>query len=58
LVTGILLVELALFIFIAMYHDEGQLIVKQHLVSQMRKYNHMYPTQYEKAIDYIQNKVI
>ncbi|CAF0847452.1 unnamed protein product [Adineta ricciae] len=56
LITCVLLLELALFIYIAMYYDQGQLLVKQRLVSQMKKYNHMYPSQYEKAIDYIQSK--
>ncbi|CAF1306349.1 unnamed protein product [Adineta steineri] len=56
LITSILLVELALFIFIAMHYEQGQSLVKQRLVSQMKKYNHMYPSQYERAIDYIQSK--
>ncbi|CAF0958133.1 unnamed protein product [Rotaria sordida] len=56
LVTCVLLAELALFLFIAMYHEQGQVLVKQHLISQVKKYNHIYPGQYEKAIDYIQSK--
>ena len=50
--------ELALFIYIAMYYEQGQSLVKQRLVSQMKKYNHMYSGQYEKALDYIQSKVM
>ncbi|CAF3518724.1 unnamed protein product [Rotaria sp. Silwood1] len=57
LVTCVLLAELALFIFIAMYHEQGQVLIKQHLVSQVKKYNHMYPSQYEKAVDYVQSKI-
>ena len=49
MVTCVLLAELVLFIFIAMYHEQGQVLVKQHLVSQMKKYNHVYPSQYERA---------
>jgi hypothetical protein len=58
LVTSVLLAELGLFIFIGIYHDQGQSLVKQRLVSQMKTYNHMYPSQYEKAVDYIQSKVM
>lgn len=57
MVTSVLLAELSLFIFIAIYHDQGQIFVKQRLISQMKTYNHLYPSQYEKAIDYIQSKV-
>ncbi len=58
MVTCVLLAELSLFIFIAVYHDQGQSLVKQRLVSQMKTYNHIYPSQYEKSIDYIQSQVI
>ena len=57
MVTSVLLAELALFVSIAMYHEQGELLVKQRLISQMKKYNHLYPNQYEKAVDYIQSKV-
>ncbi|CAF3216393.1 unnamed protein product [Rotaria socialis] len=56
LVTCVLLAQLTLFIFIAMHHEQGQSLVKQRLVSQIKKYNHMYAGQYEKAIDYVQSK--
>jgi hypothetical protein len=57
LVTSILLAELALFTYIAMYHEQWQILIKQRLVSQTKKYNHMNPNQYERAIDYVQSKV-
>ncbi|CAM2701730.1 unnamed protein product [Rotaria socialis] len=58
LVTCVLLAQLTLFIFIAMHHEQGQSLVKQRLVSQIKKYNHMYAGQYEKAIDYVQSKTL
>jgi hypothetical protein len=51
------LTELALFTYIAMYHEQWQVHIKQRLVSQMKKYNHILPSQYERAVDYIQSKV-
>ncbi|CAF5084098.1 unnamed protein product, partial [Rotaria magnacalcarata] len=39
-----------------MHHEQGQSLVKQRLVSQIKKYNHMYAGQYEKSIDYVQSK--
>jgi hypothetical protein len=57
LVTSVLLAELALFVFIAVYHEQWQVHIKQHLVSQMKKYNHINPSQYERAVDYVQSKV-
>lgn len=56
LITTVLLAELALFVLIAMYHEDWQNLTKQHLVSQMKRYNHVYPSQYERAVDYVQSK--
>lgn len=56
LVTCVLLTELALFTYIALYHEQWQLLIKERLVSQTKKYNYEYPGRYERAIDNIQNK--
>jgi len=57
LVTCILLAELALFTYIAMYHEQWQVLIKERLVSQAKKYNYESPSQYERALDYVQSKV-
>jgi hypothetical protein len=57
LVTFVLLTELALFTYIAMYHEQWQIHIKERLVSQMKNYNHEHPSQYERAVDYVQSKV-
>jgi len=57
LVTCVLLAELALFTYIAMYHEQWQVLIKQRLVAQTKKYNYEYPSQYERAVDYVQSKV-
>jgi len=51
------LTELALFTYIALYHEQWQVSVKQRLVAQTKKYNYEHPGRYEHAVDYIQNKV-
>lgn len=56
LVTTVLLAELGLYILIALYYDQGQILIKEHLRSQMKTYNYLYPSPYERAVDYIQNK--
>ncbi|CAF4841493.1 unnamed protein product, partial [Rotaria sp. Silwood1] len=56
LVTCVLLTELALFTYIAMYHDQWEGLIKQRLVSQTKKYNHLNPSQYERAINYVQSQ--
>ena len=40
-----------------MYHEQWQVLMKQRLVSQMKRYNHAYPSQYERAVDFVQSKV-
>ncbi len=49
--------ELALFTYIAMYHEQWQVLIKQRLAAQTKKYNYEYPSQYERAVDYVQSKV-
>lgn len=56
LVVTILLAELALFIIVALHYEQWQANVKQHLVSHMKRYNHIHPSQYERAVDFVQNK--
>lgn len=56
LVTTVLLAELTLFVFTAFYHEQWQVLMKQRLVSQMKRYNHAYPSQYERAVDFVQSK--
>jgi hypothetical protein len=56
LVTCVLLTELALFTYIALYHEQWHILIKEHLVSQTKKYNHEYSSQYERAVNYIQSK--
>jgi hypothetical protein len=51
------LAELALFAYIALHHEQWQVLIKERLVSQTKKYNPEYPSQYERAIDYVQSKV-
>ena len=57
MVTCVLLTELALFTYLAMSHEQWGVMIKDRLVSQMKKYNGAEPSQYERAVDYIQNKV-
>lgn len=40
-----------------MHYEQGQSLVKQRLAAEMKKYNHVYPGQYERAVDFIQSKV-
>ncbi|UJR38023.1 hypothetical protein I4U23_030705 [Adineta vaga] len=56
LITTILLAELALFTYIAVEREQWHSLIKQRLVSQIKKYDHLHPDQYERAVDYIQNK--
>lgn len=57
MVTCVLLTELALFTYLAMSHEHWQVMIKDRLVSQMKKYDGVQASQYERAVDYIQNKV-
>jgi len=56
LVTCVLLAELALFTYIALYHEQCRVLIKERLVSQTKKYNHQHPSQYEHAVDFVQSK--
>ncbi|CAF0720902.1 unnamed protein product [Adineta steineri] len=56
LVTTILLAELALFTYIAISYEQWHTVIKQRLVSQTKKYNYEHPSQYERAVDYVQSK--
>lgn len=40
-----------------MSHEHWQVMIKDRLVSQMKKYDGVQASQYERAVDYIQNKV-
>ena len=57
LVVSVLLAEIVLFILIALHYEQGQVLFKQRLVSQIKTYNHQHPGQYEKAVDFVQNQV-
>jgi hypothetical protein len=57
LVVSVLLAEIVLFVLIALHYEQGQVLFKQRLVSQIKTYNHQHPGQYEKALDYVQNQV-
>ena len=57
LVVSVLLTEIVLFVLIALHYEQGQVLFKQRLVSQIKTYNHQHPGYYEKAIDYVQNQV-
>ncbi|CAF0861284.1 unnamed protein product [Adineta ricciae] len=56
LITTILLAELALFTYLAIEHEQWHTLIKQRLTSQMKNYNHLQASQYERAVDYVQNK--
>ncbi|CAF1430799.1 unnamed protein product [Rotaria magnacalcarata] len=56
LVACALLMELALFAHMALHHDRWEVFIKQRLVSETKKYNHLNPSQYERSIDYVQSK--
>lgn len=57
LVVSVLLMELAVFMWVAQSYDQGRNLLKEHLVTQLKTYNHFYPGNYERAVDSIQNQV-
>lgn len=56
-VIFVLLVEVGFFIIIALHYDQGRLMLKDQLISQMKNYDHLHPSSYERAVDAIQNRV-
>lgn len=56
-VIFVLLVEVGFFIIIALHYDQGRSMLKDHLISQMKNYDHLHPSSYEQAVDAIQNRV-